>query len=598
MLYPELEIFKEFRQVIVWGFPLHTHTHSYIHGAWVKTFQYLGIQVYWFHDKDYPINFDYTNTCFITEGWADDNIPIEKSSTYFVHIAKNPGRYLDKGARLIEIRYNVKEINDYNYSYKLPNEKAIHLSESTLYESVPDDSAVALKRGRSIKNTPYEVIYMYWATDLLPYEFNYEDTTSYHEPIIHYIGTIDSQHPFNTFRLIAQQNGIQVVHHDPWRNPISYEENIRLMKQSYCAPDFRTHGQDDKRAEYGIMNGTNHIDIGYIPCRVFKAISYGHTGITNSLRVKEVLGKYVEYCETPYDILPIVEKRKNDVEWRKESMKYVAENHTYIQRVRDLARAISMKVTPVTCVTAFYDIGREAIDGRSIMDYKSYLIKTLQCITAPFVLFLDPTLGWKDELLHIRSSVGPIQIIELPFSETIMWIYKDQIESILKSTPHINPKDITNLLPEYTIIQYNKFDFLERAISENPFNSQHFCWLDAGISRFIDSTKKYMSKNIVTAHFNVVTTYSSIPTLQPDTYIGTNTCILKGTCLYMSSSIFQEVKNEVMRIWKDEMIAKDRIDNEQIALALAYQTIPHIFKLHTSNEQVEKLIQYVFEEKI
>jgi hypothetical protein len=47
------------------------------------------------------------------------------------------------------------------------------------------------------------------------------------------------------------------------------------MKKSLCAPDFRTNGDYDKFKQYGKMNGTNHLDIGYIPCRVFKAISYG-----------------------------------------------------------------------------------------------------------------------------------------------------------------------------------------------------------------------------------------------------------------------------------------------------------------------------------
>ena len=116
----ERNIFRSFRQVIIWGFPLHSHTHSYIHGAWVKTFQHIGIPVHWFHDGSFPELFDYTNTCFITEGWADDNIPIESSSTYFVHIAKDPSKYLDKGARLIEIRYHVIEINDSNYYYVRP----------------------------------------------------------------------------------------------------------------------------------------------------------------------------------------------------------------------------------------------------------------------------------------------------------------------------------------------------------------------------------------------------------------------------------------------------------------------------------------------
>jgi hypothetical protein len=334
-------VFKRFNQVIVWGFPLHSHTHSYIHGAWVKTFQYLGIPVFWFHDNEYPIDFNYENTCFITEGWADNNIPLNKSSTYFVHIAKNPQKYLSVGSRLIEIRYNVLEIHDFNYDYILPK-NALEVSKTTLYEIVSDDSAVALKNGRIVNKQSYEVVYMSWATDLLPHEINLDDASASHEKVVHYIGTISNDHPVQKFRKCVEDAGLEFIHHDPWSKPVSYEENMHLMKKSYCSPDFRSNGCRDKFQQYGKMNGTNHLEIGYIPCRVLKAISYGQTGITNSPRVKELLGDFVEFAERPEDVLPIVEKRKNDVEWRKSCMKHVAENHTFLQRVRDLAMIISM----------------------------------------------------------------------------------------------------------------------------------------------------------------------------------------------------------------------------------------------------------------
>ena len=458
MNYSELNMFKDFRQVIVWGFPLHTDTHSYIHGAWVKTFQYLGVKVHWFHDKEYPKEFDYTNTCFITEGWADDNIPVNNSSTYFVHIAKNPAKYLSVGARLIEIRYNVLEINDFNYEYKLP-ENPLYLSRDTLYEKVNDDSAVAKRRGRSITSNPYEVVYMYWATDLLPHEFNYSDAELINNSnIINYIGSVGGTHPFFEFKRLAEQKGYTVKYINPWSTPISYDNNIKLMKNSYCVPDFRSNGDRDNYAKYGKMNGTNHLDIGYIPCGVLKAISYGRTGITNSKRVKELLGEYVEYAETAADVFDINELRKFDIEWRKSSMKYVSENHTFLQRARDLARAIQMKSYQTTCVTAIYDIGRENIDGRKISDYKEWLLTTLQTIKDPFVVYLDSSLGWKKDIIAHRSNVGPVNIIETKLSDIPMWKYKDDILRIL-NLPEFKriqkyPKDITNLLPEYCLVQY------------------------------------------------------------------------------------------------------------------------------------------------
>ena len=63
-------------KVVIWGFPLHSHTHSYIHYGWYKGFKHLGYDTYWFDDTNYPSDFDYSNCLFLTEGYADNNIPI------------------------------------------------------------------------------------------------------------------------------------------------------------------------------------------------------------------------------------------------------------------------------------------------------------------------------------------------------------------------------------------------------------------------------------------------------------------------------------------------------------------------------------------
>ena len=77
-------------KVIIWGYPLHTHTHSYTHAAVFKAFESLGYETYWFHDGEYPEDFDYENCLFFTEGFADSKMPLRKTSTYFVHVCVNP----------------------------------------------------------------------------------------------------------------------------------------------------------------------------------------------------------------------------------------------------------------------------------------------------------------------------------------------------------------------------------------------------------------------------------------------------------------------------------------------------------------------------
>src|SRR5579872_1560362 len=64
-----------FSKVIIWGHPLHSHTHSYIHYGFFRTFQQLGYEVYWVQNQNELVDIDLHNALFITEGQVDSNIP-------------------------------------------------------------------------------------------------------------------------------------------------------------------------------------------------------------------------------------------------------------------------------------------------------------------------------------------------------------------------------------------------------------------------------------------------------------------------------------------------------------------------------------------
>ena len=230
----------------------------------------------------------------------------------------------------------------------------------------------------------------------------------------------------------------------------------------------------------------------------------------------------------------------------------------------------------VTCVTAFYDIGRSTVDGRSINEYKTWLFRTLRSVIDPFVVYLDKSLGWKSEILSLR---GDIEVIETDLSEIPMWKYRNTIADIQKDPTFISkqkyPRDITNLLPEYCTVQYSKFGWLEGAIERNTFKTTHFAWLDAGSSRFYNANRAYVSRQDLPDTFliEVNSSRARLGTFHPDTYIGTCECVLHGTMWVMTPRAFRIVCDEVMRIFHDEMIAKKRMDNEQIALVLAYPIV-------------------------
>ena len=252
-----------------------------------------------------------------------------------------------------------------------------------------------------------------------------------------------------------------------------------------------------------------------------------------------------------------------------------------------------------TCVTAIYDIGRAGVDGRTMSDYKKWLLNTVAWIETPFVLFLDTSLDWRDEILAARAG-KPIGIIQTPIDEIPMWGYISRISDIIHEPRGIviNPKDITNLIPEYVLIQYSKLEWLKIVANYNPFNSSQFAWIDAGFSRFMKSGSYRFRKNTDMGVFNVQADpgrIEEISGLDYDTYIGTNRRVLAGEIFVADIDSLTAVKTEVMRIWDEEMIGKHRHDNEQIALALACKNIPEVFNLVSGKAGCNAVFEKFFE---
>lgn len=315
-------------KVVIWGYPLHSHTHSYIHASWVKTFKHLGYETYWFDDDNVPTDFDFTNCLFITEGYADKKIPIHNSSVYIVHVGANLDKYIAEGALAIDMRYNNYCHHDSNYNYnlveKIDKGDVEKVGVMTYYE--PRNSV-----------DPIPKMYTAWATDLLPHEFNENDIYIEPENKMVFIGSISDGNNREYARLSegCRALGIQVIHRDPWKNPVSFEENRSLIQSSIIVPDIR--GSGDPNKERRGDNGTNHKAIGYVPCRVFKNISYGKLGATNSKRVKEIFGDdLIIYDDDEYKLAQKAYENRNNFDLIKRQMEFVKKNHTYVNRIDDI----------------------------------------------------------------------------------------------------------------------------------------------------------------------------------------------------------------------------------------------------------------------
>jgi hypothetical protein len=290
----------EFKQVVIWGHKLHSHTHSYIHYGFYKAFTHLGYRTYWFDDRDNVSAFDFTNTLFITEGQVDKKIPLRLDCYYILHHCRDIPRF----QKLIDNK-RVIFLDQYNDFYIYPHQLA-----PFTYAHFPDGH-----------------IAMPWATDLLPHEIELNKQKIKHikkTNTIYWIGTIGDGWAGNInelrpFMRACNENRI----HFQQKINVSSEQNSTLIQQSYMAP---------------AIVGTWQEKHGYIPCRVFKNISYGQIVATNSQQAHELFENKLIFNKNTHQLFFDTKKRLANIKLEEiyELMDMVKEKHTYINRISTL----------------------------------------------------------------------------------------------------------------------------------------------------------------------------------------------------------------------------------------------------------------------
>jgi hypothetical protein len=306
------------QQVVIWGHKLHSHTHSYIHNGFFIGFAHLGYNVLWFDDNDNVSGIDFSHSLFITEHQVNKQIPLRKDCLYLTH-------YVDK--------------EDYN---GIPKENIIILKVS-LRDFVETDEKETqyelLNYGQKYeyhsKINGYNCLYMYWATDLLPDEIdlnitNLDNIKPNNE--INFIGSMTRV--WREFEHLCSMNKIQFNNYGATFNinssrNVSIDANVELIKKSLISPSLQDAEQIRKN---------------YIPCRIFKNISYGKMGITNNPIVNELFDNNLIYDSNLIDVLNKgfqFELLPNKNETIIKLMKYVKDNHTYINRINTIKKYIN-----------------------------------------------------------------------------------------------------------------------------------------------------------------------------------------------------------------------------------------------------------------
>jgi hypothetical protein len=287
------------QQVVLWGHKLHSHTHSYIHNGYVIAFKHLGYKTLWLDNDDDISSINFSGTFFITEGQVDEKIPIRSDCYYVLHNCD-----MKKYSVLSEKQYMILQV----YTHDVINKhfaNPIDVSDLSYYKD--------------------NCLWIPWSTDLLPHqidenilklkngEFKNDNTVSF-------TGSITC--PWQSVINFCQYNNIPFI-----KKPnLSLEDNVLLTQKSILAPAV----QDEWQC-------TN----GYIPCRIFKNISYGKMGLTNNLTVYNLYNNQIIYDDNidelmkkgiKFESLPFDERLKKLVPL----MELTRDKHTYLNRIQSL----------------------------------------------------------------------------------------------------------------------------------------------------------------------------------------------------------------------------------------------------------------------
>ncbi|MDR3646176.1 MAG: hypothetical protein P4L22_01395 [Candidatus Babeliales bacterium] len=297
----------DFSKIVIWGHKLYSHTHSFIHYGFYNAFKHMGYNTFWLDETDDLSNFDFSNSLFITESQADKNLPIADDCYYILHNC---------------------DFKKYEHLYN--NNQCILLQVYT-----NDCLKYKLERLEPFVYANYQekIICMPWATDLLPDEINEikkNVPTMLHTNQVNFIGTVGggvhgNENEINPFVKACSENNINFNALNNCKT--SALDNIKLIQKSYMAP---------------ALQGKWQCDNGYIPCRIFKNVSYGQYPITNSKAVSELFNNKIVYNSDTYQLFYDAQKKLNNLNLQElyDAMDFVRDNHTYINRINTLLNFI------------------------------------------------------------------------------------------------------------------------------------------------------------------------------------------------------------------------------------------------------------------
>ncbi len=302
----EMELRREigrFNKVVVWGLKTSEHTHAHIHRHFFDALRKLGAKAVFVDDVADNADAVESNDLVIAVDVAISHLPVTDGVYYCLHNCP------DHIHRRITPARNIR-LQTYMSSVEPASGGAEKWDDVTFFDSAT------------------RTLYQPWATDLLASEFK-EPILNRSGGVVFWVGSVwdddlgrGNINEIQTLKDVLEARGLRFIH----LRGISDSLNVRYVRNSFIAP---------------AIVGRWQMQNGYLPCRMWKNISYGQLGVSNVKKFDDVFddctvkGRSIEELIDNTLSLPFSTYR--DMICRQQEI--VKNRHTYVCRLLNIIRA-------------------------------------------------------------------------------------------------------------------------------------------------------------------------------------------------------------------------------------------------------------------
>lgn len=253
----------DIKRLVIWGLRKKYHTHRHIHQSFYKNAKKLGLDVIWVEDEMSSQKYIQSGDLIIAAEVHGKMVP-QKTRSEDYHLPVRD-----------DVFYCLHNYRHDLFTNKLRQDQYINLQ---FYSNEPEFSVdEEYWSPVTIFDKATQTLYQPWGTDLLASEF--KPPVFNRNRLVFWIGSIwnDSQNRGNIEAIAELKKALSKHNLKFWHlRFIPDFLNLFFIRQARVAP---------------AIAGRHQVKVDYLPCRVFKNISYGQLGITNVPKFKELLGE-------------------------------------------------------------------------------------------------------------------------------------------------------------------------------------------------------------------------------------------------------------------------------------------------------------------